>query len=135
MEGLFRALLDPKGDPGLRRLGLRLYALGLLAFHGVALAVLSFLLPQASHPALWTLAFLGAGWLYLQAQGSLRAGKGPLAPLLAVGLGASAFFFLGVMGLLLRPLGLLLLPLGLGVFLILLWQGEGRLLRRPGGGP
>jgi hypothetical protein len=124
MEGLFRALLDPKEDPRLRRRAFRLYALGLLALHGVALVVLSLLLPQASHPLLWALAFLGAGWLLFQAQGALREERGPIAPLVAVGLGASAFFFLGVMGLLLRPLGLLLLPLGLGLFLTLLHRGE-----------
>ena len=134
LEGLFRALLEPKGDPGLRRRGLRVYALGLLLLQGLGLFLLAFLLPRASHPLLWALALGGAGWLYLQARRALRT-EGPFGPLLAVGLGASAFFFLGVMGLLMRPLGLLLLPLGLGVFLILLWQGESQLLRRPGGGP
>jgi len=44
--------------------------------------------------------------------------------LVAVGLGAAAFFFLGVLGLLLRPLGLLLLPLGLGAFWGFLRRGE-----------
>ncbi|WP_448569994.1 hypothetical protein [Thermus sp.] len=132
MEGLFRALLDPKGDPRLRRRAFRLYALGLLALHGIALALLGVWLPQASHPLLWALAFLGAGWLLFQARGALREERGAMAPLVAVGLGASAFFFLGVMGLLLRPLGFLLLPLGLGLFLTLLHRGEAWLVQ---GGP
>ena len=61
------------------------------------------------------LAVLGGAWLYLQARSALEE-EAPLGPLVAVGLGAAAFFFLGVLGLLLRPLGLLLLPLGLGAF-------------------
>ena len=35
LEGLFRALLDPKGDPGLRGRGLRFYALELLERVGI----------------------------------------------------------------------------------------------------
>ncbi len=65
LEGLFRALLDPKGDPGLRRLGLRVYALGLLLLQGLGLLLLAFLLPRASHPLLWALALGGAGYLAL----------------------------------------------------------------------
>jgi len=61
LEGLFRALLDPKGDPGLRRRGLRVYALGLLLFQGLGLFLLAFLLPRASHPLLWALALGGGG--------------------------------------------------------------------------
>ena len=62
-------------------------------------------------------------WLYLQARSALEE-EAPLGPLVAVGLGAGAFFFLGVLGLLLRPLGLLLLPLGLGAFWGFLRRGE-----------
>ncbi|WP_117236767.1 hypothetical protein [Thermus sediminis] len=130
MEGLFRALLNPKADPAQRRRGLRLYALALLAIQGMVLLPLAFLLPPAPHPALFLLALLGAAGLYLHARGALGGkGEGLLAPLVAVGLGAGAFLFLGVIGLLLRPWGLGLFPLGLGLFLLLLRQGEAHLGR------
>ncbi len=134
MEVLFRALLDPKADPASRRRGLRLYALALLGLQGGMLLLLAPWLPQAPQPVLLLLALGGAGWLYLRARGVLRtAEKDPPAPLVAVGLGVGAFFFLGVMGLLLRPEGLGLLLLGLGLFLLLLRLGEEALAGR--GGP
>ncbi len=117
MEPL-KALLDPGADPALRRRGLRLYGLALFLGQGGVLLLLSFLLPQAFHPALYLLAFLGGLWLYRQGEEALKE-EGPLAPLVAVGLGAALFFFLGVMGLLLRPQGLFLLPLGLALGLAL----------------
>ncbi|GAB5601917.1 hypothetical protein FJNA_04410 [Thermus sp. FJN-A] len=128
-----RALLDPEGKPGKRRQGLWLYALFLLFLQGVFLLLLALALPRAGHPLLLLLALGGAGWLFLQALRGLKEG-GPLGPLLAVGLGAALFFFLGVMGLLLRPLGLGLLPLGLWGFLHLVRRAEGA-LKGEGGGP
>ncbi|MCS6867360.1 MAG: hypothetical protein NZ846_03890 [Thermus sp.] len=118
-----RALLDPKAAPALRRRGLWLYAAFLLFLHGAFLLLLGLVLPPAAHPALLALALAGAGWLFHLARGALRE-EGPLAPLVAVGLGAGLVFFLGVMGLLLRPLGLLLLPLGALGFAHLLLRAE-----------
>ncbi|TBH21759.1 hypothetical protein [Thermus thermamylovorans] len=135
-EALFRALaalLDPKAPWGLRRQGLCLYAAFLLGLQGGVLLPLALLLPQASHPLLWALALAGAGGLFLRAQMALRE-ESPLAPVVAVGLGVGLFFFLGVMGLLLRPWGLGLLPVGAMGFLHLLRRSEGA-LKGPGGGP
>jgi hypothetical protein len=80
LEGLFRALLDPKGDPGLRRRGLRVYALGLLLFQGLGLFLLAFLLPRASHPLLWALALRGAGYLALEICPTPRASSSSPSP-------------------------------------------------------
>jgi len=107
LQGLLKALADPEADPNLRRRALRAYGLFLLGLKG----------------GLLLLAVLGVAWLYLQARSALEE-EAPLGPLVAVGLGAAAFFFLGVLGLLLRPLGLLLLPLGLGAFWGFLRRGE-----------
>ena len=99
--------------------------LGLLSFlvgAGLLLLLAPFL-PSAPYPPLLLLAVLGVAWLYLQARSALEE-EAPLGPLVAVGLGAADFFFLGVLGLLLRPLGLLLLPLGLGAFWGFLRRGE-----------
>jgi uncharacterized membrane protein len=108
LQGLLKALADPEADPNLRRRALRAYGLFLLGLKGGLLLLL---------------AVLGVAWLYLQARSALEE-EAPLGPLVAVGLGAAAFFFLGVLGLLLRPLGLLLLPLGLGAFWGFLRRGE-----------
>ncbi len=96
------ALADPKAPRAKRRRGLGVYALGLLGLHLGVLLLLSPWLPRSGHPALWALALLGGGWLLAQARGALRE-KTPLAPVLALGFGAGAFFFLGVFGLLLSP--------------------------------
>ena len=120
---VFRALLEPGADRALRRRGLWLYGLALFLGQGGVLLLLSLFLPRAFHPALYLLAFLGGLWLYRQGQEALKE-EGPLAPLVAVGLGAALFFFLGVMGLLLRPQGLWLLPLGLALGLDLVRRAE-----------
>ena len=117
------ALADPEADPNLRRRALRAYGLFLLGLKGGLLLLLAPFLPSAPYPPLLLLAVLGVAWLYLQARSALEE-EAPLGPLVAVGLGAAAFFFLGVLGLLLRPLGLLLLPLGLGAFWGFLRRGE-----------
>ncbi|MGC8875735.1 hypothetical protein [Thermus sp.] len=132
MEAL-KALLDPGADPALRRRGLRFYGLVLFLGKGGVLLLLSFLLPRAFHPALYLLAFLGGLWLYRQGEEALKE-EGPLAPLVAVGLGAALFFFLGVMGLLMRPQGLFLLLLGLGWGLALGRRAE-RAMGGRGAGP
>lgn len=90
---------------------------------------MAWLLPQAAHPFLWALALVGGGWLFSQMEAALRT-KEPLAPLLAVGLGAALFFFLGVMGLLLRPWGFLLLLLGALGFAYA-WRRSERVLLGP----
>ncbi|GAA6733011.1 hypothetical protein YIM1640_01610 [Thermus oshimai] len=128
-----KALPDPKAPLEERRRGLRAYALGLLSFHGLVLLLLLPLLPAQGHPFLWGLALLGLGGVALWVQGSLRE-EGPSAPLVAVGLGGAGFFFLGVMGLLLRPEGLFLLLLGGGFFLLVLRSAEAA-LARPQGSP
>ncbi len=132
MEAL-KALLDPGADPALRRRGLWLYGIALFLWQGGVLLLLAFLLPRAFHPALYLLAFLGGGWLYRQGEEALKE-EGPLAPLVAVGLGAALFLFLGTVGLLLRPQGLFLLPLGLGLGLALGRRAE-RVMGGKGGGP
>ncbi|WP_038057239.1 hypothetical protein [Thermus amyloliquefaciens] len=131
--GELQALLDPKAPPARRRRGLWLYAGFLFLLQGLGLLLLAPFFPQAWHPLLWALALLGAGWLFLQALRALRE-EGPLGALVAVGLGAALFFFLGVMGLLLRPWGLGLLPLGVLGFLHLVRRSEGG-LKGPSGGP
>ena len=123
LQGLLKALADPEADPNLRRRALRAYGLFLLGLKGGLLLLLAPFLPSAPYPPLLLLALLGVAWLYLQARSALEE-EAPLGPLVAVGLGAAAFFFLGVLGLLLRPLGLLLLPLGLGAFWGFLRRGE-----------
>ncbi|WP_243029669.1 hypothetical protein [Thermus altitudinis] len=115
-----RALQDPKAPPALRLRGLRLYAGFLLSLQGLLLLFLAWVLPRAAHPFLWALALGGGAWLLAQAQGTL-AQEEPLAPLVAVGLGAALFFFLGVMGLLLWPGGSLLWGLGMAGFAYL-WR-------------
>ncbi|RTH14799.1 hypothetical protein CSW29_12250 [Thermus scotoductus] len=109
--GLLEALLDPKAPSSLRLRGLRLYAGFLLVLQGGVLLLLAWVVPRASHPFLWALALAGGVWLFAQAEAASRTEES-LAPLLAVGLGAALFFFLGVMGLLLWPWGFLLLLLG-----------------------
>ncbi|WP_234553270.1 hypothetical protein [Thermus caliditerrae] len=131
--GELRALLDPKAASEKRRRGLWVYAGFLFLLQGAGLLLLAPFLPRAWHPLLLALAFLGAGWLFLQALMALREG-GPLGALVAVGLGAGLFFFLGVMGLLLRPWGLGLLPLGVMGFLHLVRRSEGA-LKGPSGAP
>lgn len=79
------------------------------------------------------LALLGAGWLLLQGRFALQ-GEGPQGPLVAVGLGAALFFFLGVVGVLLRPWGLFLPLFGVVGFGVLLRWAE-RALTRGSGGP
>lgn len=123
LQGLLKALADPEADPNLRRRALRAYGLFLLGLKGGLLLLLAPFLPSAPYPPLLLLAVLGVAWLYLQARSALEE-EAPLGPLVAVGLGAAAFFFLGVLGLLLRPLGLLLLPLGLGAFWGFLRRGK-----------
>ena len=123
LQGLLKALADPEADPNLRRRALWAYGLFLLGLKGGLLLLLAPFLPSAPYPPLLLLAVLGVAWLYLQARSALEE-EAPLGPLVAVGLGAAAFFFLGVLGLLLRPLGLLLLPLGLGAFWGFLRRGE-----------
>jgi hypothetical protein len=105
LQGLLKALADPEADPNLRRRALRAYGLFLLGLKGGLLLLLAPFLPSAPYPPLLLLAVLGVAWLYLQARSALEE-EAPLGPLVAVGLGAAAFFFLGVLGLLLRPLGL-----------------------------
>ncbi|MFD3006194.1 hypothetical protein [Thermus tengchongensis] len=131
--GELRALLDPEAPLARRRRGLQVYAGFLFLLQGAGLLLLAPFFPQAWHPLLLALAFLGAGWLFLQALMALRE-EGPLGALVAVGLGAGLFFFLGVMGLLLRPWGLGLLPVGVMGFLHLVRRSEGA-LKGPGGGP
>ena len=97
-----KALADPKAPRAQRRRGLGRYALGLLLLRLGVLLLLAPWLPRAEHPALWPLALLGGAWLLAQAQGALKE-RTPLAPALAIGFGAGAFFFLGLMGLLLSP--------------------------------
>ncbi|WP_018112433.1 hypothetical protein [Thermus igniterrae] len=131
------ALADPRGEPALRRRGLRLYAASLLLLQGLVLGALALFLPQAQHPLLLLLALVGGGWLWALGRGALRE-EGPLAPAVAVGLGAALFLFLGAMGLLLRPGGLFLLLAGALGFFGLLRRAEGTLTLEgggPGGGP
>ncbi len=133
---VLEALPNPKAPLALRKRGLWAYAGGILALHGLVLLSLFPLLPPAGHPLLWGLAFLGLGGVALGVRGSLRE-RDPLAPLVALGLGGAGFFFLGVMGLLLRPEGLFLFPLGGGFFFLALKAAETALARpkeHPGGG-
>jgi len=123
LQGLLEALANPEADPNLRRRALRVYGLFLLGLKGGLLLLLAPFLPQAPYPPLLFLAVIGMAWLHLQARSALEE-EAPLGPLIAVGLGAGAFFFLGVLGLLLRPFGLFLLPLGLGAFWLFLRRGE-----------
>lgn len=123
------ALLDPKASIALRLKGLRLYVGFLLVLQGGALLLLAWVLPQITHPSLWALALGGGLWLLVQAEGAWRGERQePFRSLLGVGLGSALFFFLGVMGLMLRPLGLLLLLLGTLGFLYLWHRSEQRLL-------
>ncbi|GGM91662.1 hypothetical protein GCM10007092_00700 [Thermus composti] len=135
MDGLFRALQalwDPKAPGALRRRGLRLYALGLLGVQGLFLLLLAPFLPQAPHPVLGAFALLGGGWLFWLGRKAFQEAP-PVASLVAVGLGVAAFFFLGVMGLLLRPWGLALWLVGLWAFGHLLRRGEAGLEGGEGG--
>ncbi|GLV49029.1 hypothetical protein TJA_21320 [Thermus sp. LT1-2-5] len=136
MEAFFqalRALADPKAPYPERRRGLRLYALSLLGLQGLFLLLLAPLVPKAGHPFLWLLAFLGGGWLLWLGMRALKE-EAPIAPLVAAGLGASLTFFLGVMGLLLRPLGFALLALGVLGFAFFLRWAEAALGRGGEGG-
>ncbi|WP_114313350.1 hypothetical protein [Thermus caldifontis] len=127
--GYLEALLDPQAPPSLRLKGLRLYAGFLLALQGGVLLLLAWVVPRAAHPLLWALALGGGLWLLLQAEAVWRKERGePLMPLRVVGLGAALFFFLGVMGLLLRPSGLTLLLLGTLGFFYLWYRAERALL-------
>nr|WP_267962782.1 hypothetical protein [Thermus hydrothermalis] len=126
-------MADPRAPWPERRKGLWLYALSLLALQGAFLLLLSPFMPRADHPLLWGLALLGGGWLLWLGERAWKD-KTPLSPLVAAGFGASLAFFLGVMGLLLRPFGLGLWLLGGVGFYLLLRRAEAALGRGGGGG-
>jgi hypothetical protein len=129
-----KALADPRAPWPERRKGLWLYALSLLGVQGISLLLLSPFLPRADHPLLFGLALVGGGWFFWLGERTRRE-KTPLSPLVAAGFGASLAFFLGVMGLLLRPWGLGLWLLGGMGFYLLLRRAEAALGGGGGGGP